>query len=173
MRGATINKLKKNASAYEVSAGKLCKTILSGRVLAVDPSSGSKDSMPGIALYENGSITDSRILLLNYKQSVQQRLNKLFYLIDEIGHIDVMIIERIRGAQAHAYLHWAVGTTIAACRADHVLEIPTTTWKKYARTIEDYSKSDVNDALMMLMATLRIAQDAINTPKAKRKRRNK
>jgi len=170
MRGSTI----KNVSAYEVTVGKLAKLILNGRVLAIDPSSGSRDSLPGYAIYEHDRITENGVVGLDYKQPIQHRLNKLFHFVDDLGHFDVLVIERIRGAQAHAYLHWAVGTVIAACRAEHVLEIPTTTWKKLARSIADYEKSDAVDALMMLGATLKIAQDAgAKSPKTKRKTRRK
>lgn len=137
MQGSTINKLKKNASKYEKDVLKNAKSIVFGRVLAIDPSSGSAGSMPGYALFELGKFSASGTLQINPKRPIQHRLAELYKRVDALGAIDVLIIERIRGNTAHEYLRWAVGVIVASSGASLVLEIPTTVWKKYARNISE------------------------------------
>jgi len=128
-------------------------------MLVIDPSSGSAGSMPGYALYFKGVLKESGTIKIDPKQPIQYRLNDLYnWCVD--NHVDVLVIERIRGARAHEYLRWAVGVTICAVKALTVLEIPTTVWKIDARANEAYEKGDEQDALMMGEAVLRIAKEA-------------
>ena len=102
---------------------KLKDKILHGRVVAIDPASGST-SNPGWALFENGVLIDMGTVELNSKLPIQGRLNTMYVVLSEcIGHPppDVLIMEEIRGSMAHAFLFWACGVIAAAFHKSETL----------------------------------------------------
>jgi hypothetical protein len=132
--------------------------ILKGTMLAVDPSSGSKDSRPGYALFESGKLVESGTVSIDYRQKIDKRLQDLQdKLEDSHFHPDILIIERIRGMRSHIYLHWAVGVIVATIRSDLVVEMPTSMWRKYVTN--DYIKSDAMDAVSMGVAAIQIVEN--------------
>lgn len=132
------------------------EAILTGTLLAIDPSSGSAKSDAGFALYRKGELVKSGTIVVNKKANIFKRLIDLYNFVRcEFPDIDVMAIEKIRG-RSHTYLRWSVGVTIVAARHAAVIEVPTVTWKKYAG--KDYEKSDEQDAIGIGKATIAIAR---------------
>lgn len=136
--------------------------IIAG-TLVVDPSSGSKDSMPGYAVIKRGEICANGVIKLNPKQPVQERLRELHAAVKLLvaeHNVTVLAVERIRGRMAHVYLTWACGTVVAAGgqKIQHVVEVPIPVWKRYAREMWDYTKGDAADAKIMAVTLLRGAK---------------
>jgi Holliday junction resolvasome RuvABC endonuclease subunit len=132
--------------------------ILSGVVLAIDPSSGGS-SKPGFALAREGQLKHSGVINILQMLPIERRLQQLYLRIKALTNDvpNVFAIERIRGRTAHAHLQWAVGTSIAASQAPIFIEIPTDIWKAVAKTDPKYKKGDEADAIKMLEALLLLA----------------
>jgi len=132
------------------------KKVLYGTILSIDPSSGSKNSKPGYAWFEGGQLTDSGVLQVDHRHSVDKRLQNIYDQLAAIPTPDVMIVERIRGVRSHIFLHWAVGAVLAAVRCECTFEMPTSMWRKYAGKY--HIKSDAMDAIAMGAAAITIAE---------------
>jgi Holliday junction resolvasome RuvABC endonuclease subunit len=118
--------------------------ILSGTVLAIDPSTTS----PGFALFENGQLIIKGVLKVDAKRPAFQRLQQLPDLIKAIckDAPDVVAVEKVPKAAAHVYLLYGVGATIAAARTPRVIDVDIPVWKAVAQTDPVYTKTDANDA---------------------------
>lgn len=139
--------------------------ILDGRLLAIDPSSGSEGSACGYALYHGASLAESGVLCMDHKQSTDQRLQQLARQLSEkfYGKIDIIAIEYLRGRMVPAQLHWAVGTTLAslAFPGTFYVEVPISTWKRYAKQIPEYTKTDEWDAKIIGHSVIQLAREQI------------
>lgn len=140
-------------------------TILGGSMLVLDPSSGSKGSMPGFAIFREGELVRSGTLHIEHKLVVTTRLEQLYdraaALLPEPP--DVFAIESIHKGMAHPFLLWAVGTSFAAVRAPIKVQVPIAFWKAFAKTQTDYEKSDESDAVMMGQALLAYCRERCET----------
>lgn len=128
--------------------------ILGGTLLSIDPASGGT-SEPGYAVFHRGVCVESGIVPLLKTGQVQHRL-KLLYCALSKHAVDVLIIERIRGAKAHAYLQWSVGVAVAAVCPALLLEMPVPTWKMLAGKL--HIKSDETDARAIGQALITLAE---------------
>lgn len=130
-----------------------------GKVLVIDPSSGSQSSLPGYALFEKGELKEVGVLELNIGRELGQRLKQLSDSLREFGEVDVLVIEDIpvrsfgKGARPHASLLKAVGCVMGSVSYKHLVEVSPSTWKAYLKRNEgkflNYMKSDDWDALIM------------------------
>lgn len=123
--------------------------VLTGTVVALDPSSGSRDSQPGYAVFVNGVLTSRGTLRVSPKLPIYERLQLLY---DRVAAIlpappDVFAIEKIHKGMSHQFLQWAVGVSIAAARGKRTLEVPIAFWKAYAKLQPEYGKGDEADAV--------------------------
>ncbi len=120
--------------------------ILTGTVLAIDPSSGGS-SLPGFAVFRAGELLTSGEIEFPKKQDVYTRIQRLYDEIRKLADPDVLAIEEIRGATfSHMYLRWAVGVSIAAGKAPVSVELPITVWKQLAKVMPGYIKGNAMDA---------------------------
>lgn len=136
----------------------VAKYLQRGIVLSIDPSIGSKSSMPGFALYKESSLWLSGIIQLNPADEDWTRLQQLS---DWVRHTyktyqpDVLVYEDIPaqhhgpGGQAgsHSKLIKAVGAILSVRGPQHFVGIMPTSWKKMVRS--SYVKSDEADAIEM------------------------
>lgn len=132
--------------------------VLTGTVLAIDPSSGSAGSMPGYAIMKSGVIVESGILMIDHREGISERLKQLMSALWELEgkcNPDLLLVEQIRGNRAHNYLRWACGCIVAAVSCPH-LEISTSTWR--ALVTNEYVKGDEADARKFCEAVLVLAQ---------------
>lgn len=127
--------------------------ILTGRLLAIDPASGGTSS-PGFAYFHRAELLHSGTIPLR-KDRIQYRLQELFMVL-QTYEADVLVIERIRGAHAHEYLHWSVGVSVAALHPRLLFEMPVSTWKKHAG--KTHEKSDENDAVAIGQTLIALAE---------------
>lgn len=149
-KGKRPDKLRKQVS-------KMAGTLLTGRVLAIDPASGAS-SPPGWAIFEKGELVDYGVIEIDPKAPIQWRLDDLHTILtEEFICIDVLILEEIRGKMAHVYLHWACGVTVSCYAASEIIEMPISFWK--AITPEGYEKSDDTDAAYIGLAAITLAKE--------------
>ena len=155
----------KNTQIYsEIYEGR--KLLVRGIVLAVDPSIGSKSSMPGFAIYSNGELLTSGTLRIDATMSQSARLKEVYRQLRNLSKeykVDACVYEKVpvsahggRSQVAHASLLMAVGVTLAAVDARVFVGIPPTSWKKYAR--EDYTKTDEADAVEIGRIVIEMAE---------------
>lgn len=148
--------------------------ILGGRILSVDPSCGSRSSMPGWAYYtEGGKLEGSGILKLDYEKELNYRLHTLLVDLQEwAGDVDVLVYEDIAprrygggGAHGHASLLKSVGVVMSALPVVAAIGVKPTQWKKLASA--GYVKSDEADAREMGRIVIDLARHiaATNPPR--------
>ena len=126
--------------------------ITGGTLIALDPSSGSKGSMPGYAIFEAGLLVFSGEIKLPYQRPVYERLQLLHKAVLALTPEppDVFVIEEIKGQNfGSRYLNWSVGTAISAARTPTIIECPINLWKALAKVTPDYVKGDAEDAVMI------------------------
>lgn len=155
-------------SKIEEQINPLKATILNGKILVVDPSSGSKESMPGYAIFENGKFVDSGKIAIEYRQSLQLRLFSLRETLQRDfvpERPDVLVVENIAPFIANTKgtfgatksvlsLHKAVGVTVS-CFNCPLVEVSPISWRRFIPN--GYLKSDEADAIMMGLTVLKIA----------------
>jgi hypothetical protein len=151
---------------FELACAARREVLQKGLILCVDPSIGSKASMPGFALINAGEVVHSGILKLDAKLPPNRRLhtiqNELFAVTP---HVDLLLIEDIPPYMNRAggfrnaaviLLHWSVGAILSSYDADSMM-IPIPSWHKWVeRNIGEfgvkYHKGDEKDALAMVCA---------------------
>lgn len=162
-------------SKIEEAIAPLVNKILNGTVLAIDPSSGSKESMPGYAIFRNGEFVDSGVIRLQWKQALAGRLFDLREALQKDFECpDVLVVENIPpfigGKQGGGHynasnsilsLHKAVGVTVS-CFDCPLVQVAPISWRK--RIPENYKKTDECDAIMMALTVLKIASGSKEFP---------
>lgn len=149
----------KHPDKFRATVTRLIEPLLNGRIVAIDPASGSS-SMPGWALFESGQLIASGTIELKKSATVQQRLNALFHALSQgVGHPppDLVVMEEIRGRMAHAYLLWACGVSASAFPDSKLIELPISFWKAIVPT--GYEKDDETDAAYIGLAAITLAKE--------------
>ena len=128
------------------------KQLREGMVLSIDPSSGSKGSMPGYAIFKAGELIESGTIQLPVGKPLCVRLQTLCQTLQEEFEVpDVLITEAIyfsRNNKAGVSLQRSIGVVLAAFPVNgRVIEVSPNTWRKLRP--ETYEKTDENDAIMM------------------------
>lgn len=160
---------KKKPTKTRFQINRCRKQILEGKVLAIDPSSGSASSLPGYALFEAGKLKESGLIELKIGKELPRRLEDLARsLREDFEEVDVLVIEDIpvrshgRHGGAHASLMKAVGCILGAAKRKQTVEMAIPTWKSYLRkTVEqfpDYNKDDDWDAIVMGYCAIDLAR---------------
>lgn len=129
--------------------GKHSYQILNGRLMAVDPSSGSRESMPGYAIYEKGTLVESGTIEIPKGVHVSLRLQALCNSLQKEFPIpDVLAVEhippRIGGVQV-VNLQRSIGVIMAALPCPLIAQVAPVSWKSHCD--ENYYKSDELDAI--------------------------
>lgn len=147
------SKLDKECEKY---AGLLEK----GKVLAIDPSSGSAKSAPGFAFIEQGILLESGTYFMP-KGDITGRLYALAEALrKDFSDIDVLIIESLPPYMQSAgssfksrsvmNLHMSVGAIYGALGHAITIGVTPSSWHAEARRLNfTYEKSDENDALIL------------------------
>lgn len=157
--------LSKGSACYQAILG-CYDTLLEETVLCIDPSSGSRSSMPGWALYEGGRLLESGTLILDHTQPLPYRLKILAECVDALYQKfdpDVLVHEEIaaqghgRDAGGHASLLKSVGVIQSISGPLHTVGIYPVSWKARAR--KTYVKSDENDAIEIGWVVLEQARE--------------
>ena len=135
--------------------------ILNGKMLVIDPSSGSSGSMPGYALFDEGIMVEYGNIEITLPNPIHVRLQELNKIIlEEFSAPDVFVIENIPPSMGFSTsglavrnLHRSVGTIMGAVKCEPIIEITPMSWRRYIDGY-DYKKSDWNDAIVMGFAVI-------------------
>jgi hypothetical protein len=145
----------------------LKEKILSGTILAIDPSSGSRESMPGYCIFKNGQFVDSGIIRIKLGQLNNRLFQLRQALMDDFKDIqpDILVTENIPPVmlgqgkfvnRSMLSLQKSVGVVIS-CFDCPLIEVAPISWRKYIP--ENYVKSDEVDAIMMAITVMKVATD--------------
>lgn len=139
--------------------------VLTGTVVAIDPSSGSFDkktkvqSYPGYAVFKAGVLVESGVIPVDGRtQDIFGRMRFIRAEFDRMWPdvVDVLAIEEIRGRMSHHYLKWAVGLSVGVIESTWTFEVPVQTWRKFAG--KSHVKSDMNDAVAIGKTLIHMAE---------------
>ncbi len=154
-------KKKKSASkltALDKSVQENINALISGVILAIDPSSGSAASQPGYALYAGTSLKDSGLVRIRSGDHISNRLHRLSRTLrDEFSKPDLLVTENIPPFMGDGpgaafatrnviSLHQSVGVIMSVWDVPVVLVSPRS-WRSLVP--DNYLKSDENDAIMI------------------------
>jgi len=164
--------IKKKTKVY-LQVEKCYSSILNGRLLAIDPSTGSQASMPGYALFEQTKLVESGIIQVNPADRRNQKLYSITQsLQSELPAPDVLAIENIPPIsfnRAGAMSGWslvsiqrAIGAIISVYNCEYV-EVAPMAWQRFKPA--DYVKSDEWDAISIGMCVIELARE-INLKKS-------
>ena len=147
----------------------VAELLLSGKVLSIDPSTGSKSSQPGFAWFEKGELIESGMIEINHTLSSSTRLFSIAESIrTEFEEPDILLVEGItlvmyKGSKmnmkAMASLQKAIGAIIGARPFKHVIEIPSSAWRHHKP--ENYDKTDEMDAISIGFCAINTALSII------------
>ena len=141
----------------------------SGRVLSIDPSSGSAGSMPGFALFKGATLLESGELVIK-AGDINTRLYSLARCLrEDFSEIDLLIVEDLppfmqtRGStfrsKGTVNLHMSVGAIYSVFGYVPCIGVPPMAWHADERKLPfDYVKGDENDALMLAYAAFTRAE---------------
>jgi len=146
--------MSKKLTNLEQQVSRVIPQILGGNVLAIDPSSGSRNSMPGYAVFQEGVLIDSGFI----EVARDREFNRKLFLIsktlrEEFPTPDVLVVEFIppfmKGSgfsKSIVSLQRAIGAIIGSIDRP-LVEVPPITWHKHVP--KDYQKTDEKDAIML------------------------
>lgn len=144
--------------------------LTTGKVLAIDPSSGSRNSVPGYCLIDRCEWIESGTIDIPYRKALPQRLKFLAdVLTSEFRDIDLLIIEDLPPYMQNAggsfrtkatiNLHRSVGAIFGVLGNVPVIEVAPVSWKAQERKLPfAYVKGDEADALMLALTTYQHAK---------------
>jgi hypothetical protein len=151
-------------SIFDVMCKRYAHLLQKGLVLVVDPSSGSRESMPGFVLVEDAAVVNSGTIQLDLKKPPHRRLHDLqTEMFAIVPAVDLIVTESIppfmsgKGGgfrtQSVVQLHWSVGAILSAYDAD-LIQVPIQSWRSWVTKNvgeigETYKKGDEVDALAM------------------------
>ena len=169
--------MNKTSLAYK-SIKPIAQLISEGKLLCVDPSSGSRSSLPGFAVYENGHLLESGVIEVDPKLNRSLRLFEIARTIrEDFEEADALIVEYVPAvtfkggsnlnATSLAALHKGQGAIIGARPFEHLVEIPAGTWRHHKP--EGYIKTDEWDAIALGNCALNIAHWILENDQKKAK----
>lgn len=134
-------------------------------MLCIDPSCGSSSSMPGYAIYREGTLTESgTIEIPAVGRPLADRLQDLLQALQsQFERPDLLVVEKIPprrfgrgGAEAHASLLRSTGVVYSAYHGVPVLTIRPQQWRKMLP--EGWTKGDEQDAIALGHCALEICK---------------
>ena len=166
--------MNKKSKTYK-AINEVAELLVTGKILSIDPSTGSGSSFPGFAWFERGVLMESGILEVNYRDKQSIKLYEIARTIrEEFGVPDVLVIEGIstivyRGSKMNAKgiasLQRAIGAIVGARPFDNVLEIPAASWRVFKP--DNYQKTDEWDAITMGICAVTVAREILDEREAK------
>lgn len=173
VRSTKSKKKVHKPSLIDMQVRRHARTLLTGKVLSIDPSVGSLNSQPGYAWWEGGAKTDSGTIELGTSRTadIPARLHALrMTLENEFPKPDLVVVERIvLNAKAAGYcnpsvlkLNQAIGVVMSQWGVP-VIEVSPMSWKSAAKSMEfDLAKGDENDAIKVGWCVISKAREMMN-----------
>lgn len=157
---------------YKLAIQDCTDVILNGTLLAIDPSTGSKSSMPGFAVFIKGELVESGTIEVDLAGNRAQKLYQINHILrTDFKAPDVVAVENISyfvGKMSPASvvsLQRAVGAIVAAWPVKCLVEVPSNAWQKHQ--FAGYFKSDANDSICIGLTCINIAKEFLNEQKLK------
>ena len=168
----------KNSKTYKKIAP-VSNEILTGKLLAIDPSTGSQSSQPGYAWFEAGELKESGEIDVDISGDRNTRLAEISRCLrEDFDQPDVLVVEYIppvtygSGIRMNKVslmaLQKAIGAIIGARLVDHCIEIPSASWRAWKP--DNYVKSDEMDAICLGLCAIGLATLSNQVPKRKGKK---
>lgn len=142
------------------------RDALTGTLIAFDPSTGSKSSMPGYAIFKKGKLVESGIIQVNSAARRNVRLYSITQaLLNEFPEPDVIAVENIPPVQynrGRAMGGWALVAiqrsigAIISCFDSEYIEVAPKAWQSYK--FDGYNKSDEHDAICIGICVIETAK---------------
>jgi hypothetical protein len=151
---------KAKLSKFQQQLGPLVEPILTGHLLSIDPSSGSRDSQPGYAVFKAGELQDSGHIAVNPAWEPARRLRYLGQALQsEFACPDVLVCENIGLIHVGGgfmnksviSLQRSIGVVMGSFDAP-IVEIAPITWRKNIPA--NYKKTDEADAIMLALTAI-------------------
>lgn len=154
----------KPLSAFEKDVASLGTLPITGMLLAIDPSSGSRDSQPGYAIFKEGRLIDAGHIRVTAGQAIHTRLFELRRsLAEDFTMPDVLVTENIPPFMGGGFnrnilnLHYSIGVVLSMFLVPTIRVTPMTWQKNISK--ENYRKTDMNDAIMIGYAVVKAVSD--------------
>jgi len=155
-------------------------TLLHGRCLGIDPSSG-KTSPVGWALSEHGVVIEDGVIDVPPGDEVTRLQFIAGWLWGNIDDVELLVIEKLRKSRwlnVSPCLMHSVGAIMAACGAPACIELPIQTWRAYATKEHLSDKSagiptDARDARAILESAIDIAKGYNGRARSPSRRKDK
>ncbi len=137
---------------------------MTGKVLAIDPSSGAYDrktghkTQGGWALFDQGQLVSSGVYDVDGAAKAERLASLHTVFVEEFqSEVDVLVLEDIWGYIASQALVQACGIIIGSVGTSHLIELNVSTWKAVATRLGGWIKGDESDAIYMGVAAMCIA----------------
>lgn len=150
-------------SKLEDSIRPQIKLILDGHILSIDPSSGSRNSLPGYAIYKAGELVDSGVIQVPVGDNLHTRLFHLRKsMMEDFEKPDILVTENVPPVmQSKGFfnksvlsLQKAIGVVIS-CFDVPLIEVAPISWRQNIPAT--YQKTDENDAILMGYTVVKLA----------------
>lgn len=131
------NTSKYGLDACRLAAKKYQNEIMTGTLLAIDPSCISGSSLPGWALFEGGELSSSGIIEAEAKMRRAPLVERIQYLgkiiREEFDEPDVLVIEKLQSSRTRILSSTmeARGAIIGNFECPNVIEIDPSAWRAY------------------------------------------
>lgn len=156
--------MNKTSKTYK-AVHKYYSILLNGKMLAIDPSTGSKSSVPGFAWFENGELIESGTIEVNIQDNRSKRLYEIARTVrEEFEMPDILVVEYIppvsysggMNGVSLMGLQKAIGAIVGARPFNNLLEIPASAWRNYKPP--EYEKTDEWDAITIGLCAVEVAR---------------
>lgn len=156
-------------------AARKIRSHLKGRVLCIDPSSGSEQSVPGFALFEGQLLREVGFLEISRTSDAPIRFKELVAALRDnfSEEVDVLVIEYVppfmskpgKGGfrtQGVVNLHRAIGITMGVVNWKSIIQVPPISWRTWVTNNvgaigSTYKKRDDRDALALGLTVFHLA----------------
>lgn len=171
-------------SELDLAVAKYRTTFATGRVLSIDPSSGSAGSQPGYSLCVAGNIVECGTLVVQPGVHEAKRYQQLLKALQELCARfppDLLVIEKIAlvfGGQKFfrqdgvIRLHRSIGVAMASHDFDRIVECAPASWHSWLRhqgLHDSYVKTDAHDSAVLLLTCFARAGLPVTMPDSLRK----
>lgn len=147
-----MKKPKEKGSIADRQIAGLVPLLTTGHVLSIDPSSGSRESVPGYSIWKAGVLIDSGVLDIHFSDNLNKKLFDISHSFrTEFDAPDVLVTELISSymgtfSKSICNLQRSVGVVYSLWDCP-IVEVSPTTWRKLIP--ENYQKGDESDAIMI------------------------
>ncbi len=144
------------------------KHLLHGRVISIDPSSGSHSSLPAYAVFREGKLVSADAIQvpkqwLGSVNHTPHRLRVIGEHLRNLGEFDLLVVECFHwrpnartDPKSMQQLNQSVGCITSNTQWHFVLQILGFEWAKHRPA--DYVKSDIADAIHMGSWAIELAE---------------